>query len=382
MSMEINRSNYEAYLLDHLEGRLSAGDQQRLREFLALNPDCDPGLEAEELLTLSPDTIRFSGKDALKKRFPEPGQPLTGFHFDLISIARLEGDLSAEQIIEHEQMVKGNAAMCKEWEKLQLTRLPESSIEYPGKAQLKKPVGRVRRIAWITALSSAAAITFVILLLTQRSGPVTQLSQETGSSASVIEQETEDSPELSTPSTEKFQTVNPSVMQDQGSGSVLQEREPQQEVTVAQNQPGRMDTGYATVEDTALPGEDASSPDEDIDPESSQRIRIALANMPTPAREPVPDHIRPLVLPPSRVHTRNPGMADLAEMDLQEVVEGYAEEKNISLFSIATAGIRGINRITGSELELFAARDEEGGISGFQFKSKILNISTPVSKPE
>jgi len=380
--MEINRSNYEAYLLDHLEGRLSTGDQQRLREFLALNPDCDPGLEAEELLTLSPEDTRFSGKDALKKRFPESGKPLAGYHFDLVSIARLEGDLSAEQILEHELMVEGNDAMRKEWEVWQLTRLPESSIEYPGKAQLKKPVGRVRRITWITGLSAAAAISFVILLLTQRPGPVTQLSQETGSSISVIEQETENSPKLSAPSTEQFQKVDPAVMQDQGSGSVLPERVLQEEVTMAQNQPGKMDTGSATVEDTALQDEDATSQPEDIDLESSQKIRIALANMPAPAREPLPDRIRPLQLPPTSVHSRNPGMTDLAEMDLQEVVEGYAEEKNISLFSIANAGIKGINRITGSELELFAARDEEGEISGFQFKSKILKISTPVAKPE
>jgi hypothetical protein len=63
-------------------------------------------------------------------------------------------------------------------------------------------------------------------------------------------------------------------------------------------------------------------------------------------------------------------------------VEAYAEEKNLSLFSIASAGIRGINRITGSDIELYAAKDDEGEISGFQFKSKRLNISTPLQKPE
>ena len=35
--MEINRHNYEAYLLDQLEGNLSVEDQQKLHDFLLYN---------------------------------------------------------------------------------------------------------------------------------------------------------------------------------------------------------------------------------------------------------------------------------------------------------------------------------------------------------
>jgi hypothetical protein len=72
----------------------------------------------------------------------------------------------------------------------------------------------------------------------------------------------------------------------------------------------------------------------------------------------------------------------LAEMDLQEVVEVYTEEKDISIWTIANAGIKGINRITGSNIALLAARDDEGEISGFQLKSRRLSITRPLEREE
>ena len=75
-------------------------------------------------------------------------------------------------------------------------------------------------------------------------------------------------------------------------------------------------------------------------------------------------------------------MAQLAEMDRQTLIRDFAEEHNISLMSVANVGIKGINKLTGSDISLLASRDEEGEVSGFQFKSKRLSISSPISHKE
>jgi hypothetical protein len=69
-------------------------------------------------------------------------------------------------------------------------------------------------------------------------------------------------------------------------------------------------------------------------------------------------------------------------MDLQEMVENYAEEKDFSLWKIADAGIRGINKLAGSEISLMASRDEEGEVSGFKLKSKRFSLSRPLGQEE
>ena len=57
--MDINRNNYEAFLLDLAEGRLNAEESQQVRDFLMLNPDCATGLEPEHTWFLEPGSISF-----------------------------------------------------------------------------------------------------------------------------------------------------------------------------------------------------------------------------------------------------------------------------------------------------------------------------------
>jgi hypothetical protein len=60
--MAINRTNYEAYLIDYLEGNLSATDQNMVRAFLLSNPDIQ-----EEMDGLS-QTVLPSMEDELENR--------------------------------------------------------------------------------------------------------------------------------------------------------------------------------------------------------------------------------------------------------------------------------------------------------------------------
>ena len=81
--MDINRNNYEAFLLDLAEGRLNAEESQQVRDFLMLNPDCATGLEPEHTWFLEPGSISFPGKDRLKRGFPDQDSELAGSDFGL-----------------------------------------------------------------------------------------------------------------------------------------------------------------------------------------------------------------------------------------------------------------------------------------------------------
>jgi hypothetical protein len=138
----------------------------------------------------------------------------------------------------------------------------------------------------------------------------------------------------------------------------------------------------AAAEDPEAGGEHAQGEHPEHDMPLLSRSILAARLPAAPVQPGTYDRIRPLYLPPSTVNQRNISLSSLASMDLQEVVEEYAREKDLSLWSVASAGIRGIHRLTGSDLQLYAARDEEGEVSGFQFKSRNLNISSPLDKSE
>ena len=362
--MEINRDNFEAYLLDQLEGKLSAGLKEELRQFLALNPDCAVEFEPDEAGVLPRDQLEFPDKESLRKEFPDSRTSLTFNNFDLFSIARMEGDLSEAQVTAHSLMTEDHPAMQSEWQRWQQTRLSSSDILFPGKAGLKKKVPVSRSIRWLAVLSTAAAIALAVILLTNRErvGPVT--ASEELFHLPVIE-ENEVGVPVSPPLRDQLYTPLT------GAGS---------EGQIHLTESSEMNTHMESEAQAAISPESEAA----WDALSARPLRAALAanSIPAPLNQGVYDRIRPLQLPVTPVHMSGVSLSRLAELDLQEVVEIYAEEKDFSLWSIANAGIKGINRITGSDISLFAARDEEGDISGFKFKSKRLNITSPIQNED
>lgn len=100
------------------------------------------------------------------------------------------------------------------------------------------------------------------------------------------------------------------------------------------------------------------------------------------AREAYPDQIEPLPIASVTVPAGSMTLAQLSELGVQGIIEEYAEQKDLSLWKIAHAGINGINRLAGSDISLMASRDEEGDVSGFQLKSKRFSLTRPIHRDE
>ena len=162
--MKINRHNFEAFLLDQLEGTLSVEDQRELEQFLLLNPDCAPELEEMEPVVLKSGNLLFRHTEKLKKEFPDHSSVLDESNFDTFSIARMEGDLQEQQIKDHQAMLEADHQKAASWMQWQQTRLAVEPHVYPYKEQLKHN-GPVRsRVLWISVVSAAAALALLMVL--------------------------------------------------------------------------------------------------------------------------------------------------------------------------------------------------------------------------
>ena len=233
MKQRIDHSNYEAWLLDRLEGNLAPEQERELAAFLAMHPELDPGegelptindhalrldaldkealkrrlppiavvdalnvddhliarLENEltmeqlealrifliahpehqlaertyALTKLVPQAMAYARKQELQRALPPTGLP-TQHTLDDFLVARLEGELSAEQERALSVFLAENTGAQRGWELMQATRVRASEIVFADKDALKKG-GRVIAItstAWMVRLAAAASIALLI----------------------------------------------------------------------------------------------------------------------------------------------------------------------------------------------------------------------------
>jgi len=132
----INRENYEAFLIDLLEGNLSEGQEKELQDFLLENPDLAPDNDLPGLSPVMEDE-KFPSKADIKKG--GSGSHITRGNFEQFCIARKEGDLSAEMIQKFAVFLSCNPdleATASVYDKLKLRS--DNSIVYPYKQNLRR----------------------------------------------------------------------------------------------------------------------------------------------------------------------------------------------------------------------------------------------------
>lgn len=389
--MDINRHNYEAFLLDLLEGKLSAEEERELNEFLKQHPEHVVELPENELFNLEKRPISFPYKDQLKKAFPAADTPFTVANFDMFSVARMEGDLSPKQEKEHELTVERDPSKLEEWKSWQKTRLVPEQIHYHGKRKLKRRKGINGRVLWLTVLSTAATLTLLFILF--RMNPLASGPELSGTDSA----ETPFYQEQAAAIQESLATrADPETELNQAAVSKVEESST---ARLEEASRARLEEASATVPEEGtkiLPSEETVSLQESTArPNDSPMLVNTEAPSPRPLRiaEQLSvhpdlvgirntDRIEPL--PASQVAPKLASLSvmQMAEMGRKEFFQEFTEEHNISFMSVANAGIKGINKLTGSEISLLASRDEEGDVSGFRLNSKRLSVTSPLGRKE
>lgn len=380
--MNINRDNYEAYLLDLLEGNLTAEDQRKVRDFLMLNPDCARGIDEVQPWVLEKSAIQFTGKEQLKKEFPDESFMLTETNFDMFSIARLEGDLTEKQESNHARMVEENEEKKREWDEWKKTKLMGETIIYANKDQLKHRQGISRRVIWMSVISSAAVIAlFVTLLRMDTVSPEIKLAREENRSQPSIEEAAvlpETDPTANQEETMVVTRDEPEILAEK---PVLLADEPG--LFSIKKQPDRPIESSKKGQKESSANADSTKQvrKEQIQPKSV-RIASYISSYSDQIEKGNYDLIQPLEIPTTSIHLSSLSISQLAEVELQEFFEDFTKERNISLWTLANAGFKGINWITGTDMSLMAARDDEGDVSGIQFKSRRFSFATPIEQSE
>ncbi len=196
MSGKININNYEAFLLDYMEGNLSGKDIVLLKEFVLLHPELEINLEDKELVTLEAENISLDSKQDLKKNHVS----ITDEQF----VAYIENTLNEEERQKIDLACYNDALLAKELRLYKSTILKtDHAIVFENKSALKKQ-NKVIYFSARTYLSAAAAL---LLLL--------GLWFVFKNSDTVIQPDHTFSENKTTVNTNTINTVNPSTLTNQ-----------------------------------------------------------------------------------------------------------------------------------------------------------------------
>jgi hypothetical protein len=186
--MKICRDNYEAFLLDLMEGKLTEGQKEDLLQFLGENPDLAVDFEFD-FIKVPYDAVDFPHKDDLK--IGDCGQAINRANFGQFCIARLEGDLSEARTRELEVFMESNPDCAGEavlYSRLNL--VPDRSVVFPAKDAIRKKqskmiipgIWNLKRVFY-TGVSIAASVAILITVLL--SDPATSIPEVSSGTATV-----------------------------------------------------------------------------------------------------------------------------------------------------------------------------------------------------
>ncbi len=359
--MKIDRDNYEAYFLDFAEGKMSPEQEEVLLRFLQFNPDL-----ADELRIFTdpsypfatPETIVYPRKESLKQLFPEKIKIISRKNFDAVCIAYLENDLPERQRILFEKYLEEQPSAKPHFTAFQKTFLKKEHIEFPGKEQLKHQKNRIFDWKILIPIAAAAATAIFIIV----SSPFQNLPAEITSIAEPKEKE-----ELVRETADSKKAVS-----EVATSSLKVIRNTTAPVPVSNYKKKDQEKRNETEQNT------------ENNKETTENVQVAAIDFKPAFTKEVTveyDQLRHEIIPPMDINRNSLSLIDQMRYRTMRVTEAVEEEEAL-IWSLASNGLKELNRIRESETTLLASKNEEGAISGIQFKSRFLNVTVPINRNE
>ncbi len=373
--MNITRENYESFFLDYLEGSLDSSLMEEMHAFLERNPDLKAEMEEFEQVSLPADPILFEEKERLKK-VVSPREDMGKQHLDHLFIAKLEGDLSSDQEKALDQLLLEQPKRKIELDLYLKTKLKPVPVIFPDKLLLKRKTSVIRRRPLWYSISVAASIILILLfsLFLDRFRypeeeriadivPATESNDATDSEkaavrerefpASVDQQDLEQAVNR-----EEYETVK---VVDHVAMTIA-EPLTQEKAGLSGNYTETVDNGRTEL--AALSRRDY------IPINTAINITVTIPETNDGASGVEEEYLtfRALV-------TRRLKRAISAE----EPGETGRDDR-VTFLDIAEAGVRGVNRISGSDMKLDRYYDQNGELTSFAFTSRNLSFSHEVKK--
>jgi hypothetical protein len=373
--MLIDRSNYEIWLIDWLDGNLSSDQIEIVMSFLKSNPDIKTEFDEMASLNLIPQETKFRNKELLKKSLRE----LSTSQFEYLSIAYLENDLKPTQLNELNEVIKMDPEKAGIHALIQKTKLNPSDIKYVLKYQLIKRTIRQRVMRWsIIGLSTAATIGLLIISYvaipksniknTGRGGilSVSKISLIVDTNGTRSVSATTKSNFLS----DGLQSASRTKPDIPGTGkisvsTIKPDREGDKMHSISTARESELD---AEISHPASPEKIIFRPYIDLNKNPLNNSLIASTSEPTiPSFDDGRSNVR-------RFIARN--------FRQKLLKEKTSNDTPLKPFEFAEAGVNGLNKLMGWQMALNTVNNENGEPTSIFFTSKLLKFNTPVKKTQ
>jgi hypothetical protein len=363
--MQIDRSNYEIWIIDLLDGNLNSSQVEQLKLFLNQNPYLREEFNDLTKSKLLPPDISFQNKENLKKSPSDISQA----QFEYLCAAYLENDLTTSQKQEVDEIVNKNPARKKTFDQIQKTIIIPESISYKHKNLLLKQT-TYKKVIWLSVkgISIAAAISLIIVLYSVL--PPSTSSKLNNSAqypvadslikgpSSEIAKDNQSADRKTEPSIKKMESRSASI---NGKDIVIT----------------RHDSTIVSSADRSLTAADIREMSIEKVPVYSQ---VDLGKEMTG---------KGLVqsFPKSEISVTGDEKRHAGRLISKTFREKFLKEKTpadtpLKGYEIAEAGVSGLNKLLGWQMALDMKKDENGQPKSVIFSSGILKIQTPVKKRE
>jgi hypothetical protein len=362
--MNIDRSNYEVWFIDWLDGNLKSFQTKELYSFLDLNPDLKGEFNDLTNIHLLSGELQYPFKDDLKRSADE----ISELQFEYLCTARLENDLSELQKSELDEIIANDGEKKRISEQINKTRLSPLNINYKHKKQLLKltPAQGIIRLS-IIGLSAAAVITLIIT--TYLSVPHSPGDNKTNEAVIIIPNNN-----LMQPSNEKI----PDIIESPD--NKLSETA---KITVKISALFRPDQTTAPLEDLAENSLEDSAVRNNAEPgvEKIKVIELSMLSNSTNRNDLASSYI---YVPDEEPDNERSKIGKYIAKTFREkfLKEKTPPDSPLKGYEIAEAGVSGINKIFGWEMALDKKNDQNGNLKSVYFSSRILKFNAPVKKSE
>lgn len=363
--MKIDRSNYEIWFIDWLEGNLDTFQAERLNLFLNENPDLKEELNGLNLATVEPFNRPFSRKELMKK-LPSD---ITLNQFEYLCAAFLENDLTSDQKSELLQIVASDAGKKRSFDLIQRSRLAAVPVSFRHKNRLFRRTTKAKIIRLsVIGLSAAAAVTLIITTYLTPPG-----------------------------------NINSDINNFSVTGNA--------EANIP-HQPSEITPGTVTEEVKVLPGNKKSikvlavvrkQTMDAANSESVSSMPVDSMIINTSPREPAIERIKintqisfkeeissgklvasaTVMIIPEKDEERNSISRFISKTFREKILkEEPSPDRPLKGYEIAEAGVTGLNKILGWEMALNRNSDDKGELKSVYFSSRIVKFTAPVKKSE
>lgn len=363
--MHPDRTNYEIWLIDYLDGNLNPQQERELISFMDENPDISEEFEELSQYVIKPSETSFASKYLLKKSASD----LTETQFELLCVAASENDLSVGQRDEMQTIIDGNPSRMKTFDFVNRIKLVAPNIRFNKKSTLRKLSTGQKIVRFsVIGLSAAAGLAILISIFNVSINHTVVPKSLTASNLTIDSNKVHalNSPVIANNNIEKQKISHP------GEISVI----------YTLNNAISSETKTSLVKQASI---DSSEEKQQIEHMSISKLDFRQ-NVNLLEKESMSTLLAINTNNTSVIETpEKPGFinAFIAKVFREKILKSKTPESGaIKGYEIADVGINGLNKLLGWQMSLQKTRDEKGDLKSLYFSSKIVKFNAPVKKDQ